>query len=98
MTTLWIIVVLLLLATLLCLVPPLLRRAPAAQPESEANVRAFYLAQREQLRRDMDNGSLTAAAGMRAEEELQRDLLQDLDLRRGRSAPGSARASPPPAC
>jgi cytochrome c-type biogenesis protein CcmH len=87
MTTLWIIVVLLLLATLLCLVPPLLRRAPAAQPESEANVRAFYLAQREQLRRDMDNGSLTAAAGMRAEEELQRDLLQDLDLRRGRSAP-----------
>ncbi|WLW59629.1 c-type cytochrome biogenesis protein CcmI [Achromobacter aegrifaciens] len=87
MTALWIIVVLLLLATLLCLIPPLLRRAPAAQPASEANVRAFYLAQREQLRRDMDNGSLTAAAGMRAEEELQRDLLQDLDLRRGRSAP-----------
>ncbi|MGS1005927.1 c-type cytochrome biogenesis protein CcmI [Achromobacter anxifer] len=87
MTTLWIIVVLLLLATLLCLIPPLLRRAPAAQPASEANVRAFYLAQREQLRRDMDNGSLTAAAGMRAEEELQRDLLQDLDLRRGRGAP-----------
>ncbi len=86
MTALWIIVVLLLLATLLCLIPPLLRRAPAAQPASEANVRAFYLAQREQLRRDMDNGSLTAAAGMRAEEELQRDLLQDLDLRRGRSA------------
>ncbi|WP_419342941.1 c-type cytochrome biogenesis protein CcmI [Achromobacter sp. PD1] len=87
MTALWIIVVLLLLATLLCLIPPLLRRAPAAQPTSEANVRAFYLAQREQLRRDMDNGSLTAAAGIRAEEELQRDLLQDLDLRRGRSAP-----------
>lgn len=87
MTALWIIVVLLLLATLLCLIPPLLRRAPAAQPASEANVRAFYLTQREQLRRDMDNGSLTAAAGMRAEEELQRDLLQDLDLRRGRSAP-----------
>ncbi|MBC9907088.1 c-type cytochrome biogenesis protein CcmI [Achromobacter xylosoxidans] len=87
MTALWIIVVLLLLATLLCLIPPLLRRAPAAQPASEANVRAFYLAQREQLRRDMDNGSLTAAAGMRAEEELQRDLLQDLDLRRGRGAP-----------
>lgn len=87
MTALWIIVVLLLLATLLCLIPPLLRRAPAAQPASEANVRAFYLAQREQLRRDMDNGSLTAAAGMRAEEELQRDLLQDLDLRRNRSAP-----------
>lgn len=87
MTALWIIVVLLLLATLLCLIPPLLRRAPAAQPASEANVRAFYLAQREQLRRDMDNGSLTAAAGIRAEEELQRDLLQDLDLRRGRSAP-----------
>lgn len=87
MTALWIIVVLLLLATLLCLIPPLLQRAPAAQPASEANVRAFYLAQREQLRRDMDNGSLTAAAGMRAEEELQRDLLQDLDLRRGRGAP-----------
>jgi len=87
MTTLWIIVVLLLLATLLCLIPPLLRRAPAAELASEANVRAFYLAQREQLRRDMDNGSLSAAAGMRAEEELQRDLLQDLDLRRGRSAP-----------
>ncbi|MGS1106864.1 c-type cytochrome biogenesis protein CcmI [Achromobacter anxifer] len=87
MTTLWIIVVLLLLATLLCLIPPLLRRAPAEPPASEANVRAFYLAQREQLRRDMDNGSLTAAAGMRAEEELQRDLLQDLDLRRGRGAP-----------
>ena len=87
MTTLWIIVVLLLLATLLCLIPPLLRRAPAEPPASEANVRAFYLAQREQLRRDMDNGSLTAAAGLRAEEELQRDLLQDLDLRRGRGAP-----------
>ena len=82
-----IIVVLLLLATLLCLIPPLLRRAPSEPPASEANVRAFYLAQREQLRRDMDNGSLTAAAGMRAEEELQRDLLQDLDLRRGRGAP-----------
>ncbi|WP_088139862.1 c-type cytochrome biogenesis protein CcmI [Achromobacter xylosoxidans] len=87
MTTLWIIVVLLLLATLLCLIPPLLRRAPTEPPASEANVRAFYLAQREQLRRDLDNGSLTAAAGMRAEEELQRDLLQDLDLRRGRGAP-----------
>ena len=87
MTTLWIIVVLLQLATLLCLIPPLLRRAPSEPPASEANVRAFYLAQREQLRRDMDNGSLTAAAGMRAEEELQRDLLQDLDLRRGRGAP-----------
>lgn len=87
MTTLWIIVVLLLLATLLCLIPPLLRRAPTEPPASEANVRAFYLAQREQLRRDMDNGSLTATAGMRAEEELQRDLLQDLDLRRGRGAP-----------
>lgn len=87
MTTLWIIVVLLLLATLLCLIPPLLRRAPTEQLASEANVRAFYLAQREQLRRDLDNGSLTAAAGLRAEEELQRDLLQDLDLRRGRGAP-----------
>ncbi|MGB3431865.1 c-type cytochrome biogenesis protein CcmI [Achromobacter sp.] len=86
MTSLWLIVVLLLLATLLCLIPPLLRRAPAAEPASEANVRDFYLAQREQLRRDLNNGSLSAAAIVRAEEELQRDLLQDLELRRTRSA------------
>ncbi|MFY3551085.1 c-type cytochrome biogenesis protein CcmI [Achromobacter insolitus] len=87
MTTLWLIVVCLLLATLLCLIPPLLRRAPAAEPASDANVRAFYLAQREQLQRDMGNGSLSAAARARAEEELQRDLLQDLERRRTRSAP-----------
>lgn len=87
MTTLWLIVVCLLLATLLCLIPPLLRRAPAAEPASDANVRAFYLAQREQLQRDMGNGSLSAAARARAEEELQRDLLQDLERRRTRSTP-----------
>ncbi|APX73877.1 formate-dependent nitrite reductase complex subunit NrfG [Achromobacter insolitus] len=87
MTTLWLIVVCLLLATLLCLIPPLLRRAPAAEPASEANVRAFYLAQREHLQRDMGNGSLSAAARARAEEELQRDLLQDLERRRTRSTP-----------
>lgn len=87
MTTLWLIVVCLLLATLLCLIPPLLRRAPAAEPASDANVRAFYLAQREQLQRDMSNGSLSAAARARAEEELQRDLLQDLERRRTHSAP-----------
>ncbi|MNQ46363.1 Cytochrome c-type biogenesis protein CcmH precursor [compost metagenome] len=87
MTALWLIVLALLLATLLCLIPPLLRRAPAAQPASDANVRAFYLAQREQLRRDLDNGALTSQAYARAEEELQRDLLQDLALRRARGAP-----------
>ncbi|KGD92262.1 cytochrome C biogenesis protein [Achromobacter sp. RTa] len=87
MTTLWLIVVVLLLATLLCLIPPLLRRAPAAQAAADDNVRAFYLAQREQLRRDLKNGSLSAEAQARAEEEMQRDLLQDLDLRRARTAP-----------
>lgn len=87
MTSLWLIVLLLLLATLLCLIPPLLRRAPAAQPASEANVRDFYRAQREQLQRDLNNGSLTASAWTRAEDELQRDLLQDLELRQARSTP-----------
>lgn len=87
MTALWLTVVVLLLATLLCLIPPLLRRAPPAETASDANVRAFYLAQREQLRRDMNNGSLSAQALARAEEELQRDLLQDLDLRRATAAP-----------
>lgn len=88
MTTLWLIVVALLLATLLCLIPPLLRRAPptATQPP-EAGVRAFYLAQREQLRRDLNNGSLSPEAQARAEEELQRDLLQDLELRQPRATP-----------
>ncbi|MFD4838881.1 c-type cytochrome biogenesis protein CcmI [Achromobacter sp. NPDC058515] len=87
MTTLWLIVLALLLATLLCLIPPLLRRAPPADPAADANLRAFYLAQREQLQRDMNNGSLSAQARARAEEELQRDLLQDLALRRPRAAP-----------
>jgi len=87
MTALWLIVVVLLLATLLCLIPPLLRRAPAAQPAAEDNVRAFYLAQREQLQRDVKNGSLSAEARARAEEEMQRDLLQDLELRGARAAP-----------
>ncbi|QCS66612.1 c-type cytochrome biogenesis protein CcmI [Achromobacter denitrificans] len=87
MTALWLVVLALLLATLLCLIPPLLRRAPSAEPTASANVRAFYLAQREQLQRDLKNGSLSAAERARAEEELQRDLLQDLDLRRERAAP-----------
>ncbi|MDF3861528.1 MULTISPECIES: c-type cytochrome biogenesis protein CcmI [Achromobacter] len=87
MTALWLVVLALLLATLLCLIPPLLRRAPSAEPAASANVRAFYLAQREQLQRDLKNGSLSAAERARAEEELQRDLLQDLDLRRERAAP-----------
>ncbi|QVQ28974.1 c-type cytochrome biogenesis protein CcmI [Achromobacter deleyi] len=87
MTALWLIVLALLLATLLCLIPPLLRRAPAAETASDASVRAFYLAQREQLRRDLSNGALTAQAHARAEEELQRDLLQDLALRRPQGAP-----------
>jgi len=86
MTALWIAVLVLLLATLVCLIPPLLRRAPAAQA-AEASVRAFYLAQREQLERDLKNGSLSPEARARAEEELQRDLLQDLALRRSRAAP-----------
>lgn len=87
MTALWLAVLALLLATLLCLIPPLLRRAPAAEPAADASLRAFYLAQREQLRRDLKDGSLSASARARAEEELQRDLLQDLELRRPRAAP-----------
>ncbi|NMK47866.1 c-type cytochrome biogenesis protein CcmI [Achromobacter sp. Bel] len=87
MTTLWLVVLLLLLATLLCLIPPLVRRAPAADPTSDASVRAFYVAQREQLRRDRQNGSLSADGLARAEDELQRDLLQDLALRQQQAAP-----------
>lgn len=87
MTTLWLVVLLLLLATLLCLIPPLVRRAPPAPQAADANVRAFYLAQREQLQRDLNNGSLSPAARLRAEEELQRDLLQDLALRQAPAAP-----------
>lgn len=102
MTTLWLVVLVLLLATLLCLIPPLLRRTPitsAPPPDADANVRAFYLAQREQLQRDLRNGSLSPAARVRAEEELQRDLLQDLALRQGHAAPfGGQRAGIAAAC
>ncbi len=103
MTALWLAVLALLLATLFCLVPPLLRRAPAAEDSTEgsadANVRAFYLAQREQLRRDLDSGALSPQAHARAEEELQRDLLQDLALRRTRGAAvGGQRAGIAVAC
>lgn len=87
MTTLWLVVLLLLLATLLCLIPPLVRRAAPAGPASDASVRAFYLAQRDQLRRDRQNGSLSADGLARAEDELQRDLLQDLALRQQQAAP-----------
>ncbi|UAN03268.1 MULTISPECIES: c-type cytochrome biogenesis protein CcmI [Achromobacter] len=99
MTTLWLIVLALLLATLLCLVPPLLRRTPAAETASDASVRAFYLAQREKLRRDLANGALTAQAHARADEELQRDLLQDLAMRRDpRARLGGQRAGLAAAC
>jgi len=90
MTALWLSVLVLLLATLLCLVPPLLRRPPPAEDNAaDAGLRAFYLAQREQLRRDQRDGALSADAAMRADEELQRDLLQDL-ARRGTAAPSAA--------
>lgn len=99
MTTLWLVVLALLLATLFCLVPPLLRRAPAADGSADASVRAFYLAQREQLRRDRDSGVLSPQAHARAEEELQRDLLQDLAMRRTRGAVlGGQRAGIAVAC
>ncbi|WP_313370731.1 c-type cytochrome biogenesis protein CcmI [Achromobacter animicus] len=99
MTTLWLIVLALLLATLLCLVPPLLRRTPAAETASDASVRAFYLAQREQLRRDQANGALSPQAHARADEELQRDLLQDLAMRRDpRARLGGQRAGIAAAC
>ncbi|CAB3864051.1 hypothetical protein LMG26689_02643 [Achromobacter animicus] len=99
MTTLWLIVLALLLATLLCLVPPLLRRTPAAETASDASVRAFYLTQREQLRRDLANGALSPQAHARADEELQRDLLQDLAMRRDpRARLGGQRAGIAAAC
>jgi len=99
MTTLWLAVVALLVATLFCLIPPLLRRAPAAEGGSDASVRAFYLAQRDQLRRDLDSGALSPEAHARAEEDLQRDLLQDLALRRVRGAAlGGQRAGIAAAC
>lgn len=99
MTTLWIVVVLLLLATLLCLIPPLLRRAPSTAPAADESLRAFYLAQREQLQRDVRSGSLTPQAKLRAEEELQRELLQDLAARQPRVGPaGGQRAALAAAC
>lgn len=100
MTTLWLVVLLLLLATLLCLIPPLVRRPPTRPSiTADANVRAFYLAQREQLQRDLNNGSLSPAARVRAEEELQRDLLQDLALRQSQALPaGGQRAGIAAAC
>lgn len=88
MTPLWLAVLVLLLATLLCLLPPLLRRPPPAEDNAtDAGLRAFYLAQREQLRRDQRDGALSADAAMRADEELQRDLLQDLAQRHPGQAP-----------
>lgn len=100
MTTLWLVVLLLLLATLLCLIPPLVRRPPTRPSiTADANVRAFYLAQREQLQRDLNNDSLSPAARVRAEEELQRDLLQDLALRQSQALPaGGQRAGIAAAC
>lgn len=90
MTPLWLAVLVLLLATLLCLVPPLLRRPPPATArEADTGLRDFYRAQREQVQRDLREGALTADAALRADEELQRDLLQDL-ARRGASAPAAA--------
>ena len=90
----------LLLATLLCLLPPLLRRPPPAEDNAtDAGLRAFYLAQREQLRRDQRDGALSADAAMRADEELQRDLLQDLAQRHpGRAAVTGQRAGIATAC
>lgn len=100
MTPLWLAVLGLLLATLLCLVPPLLRRPPPTRDDAaDSGLRAFYLAQREQLRRDQRDGALSADAAMRADEELQRDLLQDLVQRHpGRAAVGGQRAGIAAAC
>ncbi|AUZ18021.1 c-type cytochrome biogenesis protein CcmI [Achromobacter xylosoxidans] len=100
MTPLWLAVLVLLLATLLCLLPPLLRRPPPAEDNAtDAGLRAFYLAQREQLRRDQRDGALSADAAMRADEELQRDLLQDLAQRHpGRAVAAGQRVSIAAAC
>lgn len=99
MTSLWIVVVLLLLATLLCLIPPLLRRAPPTAPGAEDSLRAFYLARREQLQRDLRAGSLSPEAKLRAEEEMQRELLHDLAARQTRVGPlGGQRAGVAAAC
>ncbi|WAI82183.1 MULTISPECIES: c-type cytochrome biogenesis protein CcmI [Achromobacter] len=99
MTSLWIVVVLLLLATLLCLIPPLLRRALPVAPAADENLRAFYRAQREQLQRDLRAGSVSPEAALRAEEELQRELLQDLAARQPRvGLVGGQRAGLAAAC
>lgn len=99
MTALWIVVVLLLLATLLCLIPPLLRRASSPAPAADENLRAFYRAQREQLQRDLRAGSLSPEAALRTEEELQRELLQDLAARQPRvGLVGGQRAGLTAAC
>ena len=99
MTSLWIVVVLLLLATLLCLIPPLLRRALPVAPAADENLRAFYRAQREQLQRDLRAGSVSPDAALRAEEELQRELLQDLAARQSRvGRVGGQRAGLAAAC
>lgn len=99
MTSLWIVVVLLLLATLLCLIPPLLRRALPVALAADENLRAFYRAQREQLQRDLRAGSVSPEAALRAEEELQRELLQDLAARQPRvGLVGGQRAGLAAAC
>ncbi|MFJ0453129.1 c-type cytochrome biogenesis protein CcmI [Bordetella bronchiseptica] len=99
MTALWLIVLLLLLATLAALILPMLRRERAAGPaDAAATVRAFYQAQRAQLQRELREGALTAQAHARAEEELQRELLQALDARRDTAPAPARRASLAAAC
>ncbi|MBP6707473.1 MAG: c-type cytochrome biogenesis protein CcmI, partial [Achromobacter sp.] len=99
MTTLWLAFLFLLLAALLCLVAPLLRKnAAAAMDAGEDGLRDFYLARREQLRLDAAGG----APDLAAEEELQRELLHDLALRRSAQPalgrPGGQRAALATAC
>lgn len=99
MTPLWLIVLLLLLATLAALILPMLRRESAtSQADATATVRAFYQAQRAQLQRELRDGALTAQAHARAEEELQRELLQALDARRDTAPAPARRASLAAAC
>lgn len=99
MTALWLTFLFLLLAALLCLVAPLLRKtAAAATGAAEDGLRDFYLARREQLRLDAAGG----APDLAAEEELQRELLHDLALRRSAQPalgrPGGQRAALATAC
>ncbi|MGZ9893781.1 c-type cytochrome biogenesis protein CcmI [Bordetella bronchiseptica] len=99
MTALWLIVLLLLLTTLAALILPMLRRERATgQADAAATVRAFYQAQRAQLQRELRDGALTAQAHARAEEELQRELLQALDARRDTAPAPARRASLAAAC